>query len=41
MQDLNFNSKGDFLTILLSEDLFKGHDDWIVDECVTFMFAAT
>ena len=33
--------KGDFLTQLLSDDLFKGQDQYIIDECLTFMAAAS
>ena len=33
--------KGDLLSILLSDDLFKNDDKMIVDECLTFFFAAT
>ncbi len=37
----SFKSKGDFLTLLLTDDLFKDKDDYMVDECLTFMLAAT
>lgn len=37
----SFKNKGDFLTLLLSDDLFKDKDDYMVDECLTFMLAAT
>jgi cytochrome P450 len=33
--------KGDLLSILLSDDLFKDDDKMIIDECLTFFFAAT
>jgi cytochrome P450 len=36
-----FKSKGDFMTMLLQDDLFKGQNDYIVDECLTFMGAAS
>lgn len=35
----NFNNKGDFLTMLLENEFFKGEDDYIIDECMTFMGA--
>lgn len=41
MAGQNFLNKNDFLTILLQDDLFKGNEEIIVDECVTFMLAAT
>ena len=41
MKDPSFISKGDFLTQLLSDELFMGQEDYIVDECLTFMVAAT
>jgi cytochrome P450 len=31
----------DFLTLLLNDDLFQNDIEVIIDECVTFMFAAT
>lgn len=37
----SFVSKGDFLTMLLQDELFKGQDEYIVDECLTFMAAAS
>lgn len=36
-----FEGKGDFLTILLQDELFKGQEEYIVDECITFMIAST
>lgn len=33
--------KGDFMSILLEDDLFKTNEELIVDECITFMLAAT
>ena len=41
MKESTFVDKGDFLTVLLIDELFKGQDDYIVDECLTFMVAAT
>ena len=41
MSNPKFNNKGDFLTILLSDDLFKNSEAYIIDECLTFMLAAT
>ena len=29
------------MTLLLSDDLFKDKDEYMVDECLTFMLAAT
>jgi hypothetical protein len=29
------------MTLLLLDDLFKDNEELIIDECVTFMFAAT
>jgi len=29
------------LTLLLSDNLFKDKEDYMVDECLTFMLAAT
>ena len=33
--------KGDFLSIMLEDELYKDDPEMIVDECATFMFAAT
>ena len=32
---------GDFLGILLTDENFKGNDDMIVDECLTFFAAGS
>ena len=32
---------GDFVTILLTEELFRDHNERIVDECLTFFFAGS
>ena len=32
---------GDFLSILLTDDLFDGRDELILDECLTFFFAGS
>jgi cytochrome P450 len=37
----DYQSKGDFLTLMLSDELFKGQDTYMIDECLTFMLAAT
>jgi cytochrome P450 len=37
----DFVNKGDFLTMLLTVDLFKNDDKMILDECVAFMIAST
>ena len=36
-----FVSKGDFVTMLLQNDLFKDNEEYMVDECLTFMLAST
>jgi cytochrome P450 len=41
MKDSNYKDKGDLLSILLNDDLFKNDDKMIIDECLTFFFAAT
>jgi cytochrome P450 len=37
----NYEEKGDFLSLMLTDDLFKGKDQYIIDECLTFMLAGT
>ena len=32
---------GDFLSMMLNDDLFRDKEDYLVDECLTFMVAAT
>ena len=34
-------SRTDFLTLLMQDDLFKYNDSYMIDECITFMFAST
>jgi hypothetical protein len=41
MNDPNYQIKGDFLTILLQDDFFKNDEKMMIDECVTFLLAAT
>lgn len=41
ISDPTFKDKGDFLTILLSDDLFKDDNRVILDECLTFFFAGS
>jgi cytochrome P450 len=41
MKSNDFKDKGDLLSILLSDDLFANDDKMIIDECLTFFFAAT
>ena len=36
-----YKEKGDFLTALLKDEYFNGNEKWIMDECVTFLSAAT
>ena len=33
--------RGDFLSLMLNDDLFSGKEEYIIDECLTFMLAAT
>ena len=35
------DDRGDILTVLLEDDLFKDNQEYIIDECLTFFFAAT
>ena len=37
----NKDNRGDLLEILLTDELFKDNDKMIIDECLTFFFAAT
>lgn len=41
MEKPDFQSKGDFLTILLENEFFMNQDEMIIDECAVFMVAAT
>jgi cytochrome P450 len=41
MERPGYAPKEDFLSMLLEDELFKGKDDTIVDECMTFMSAGT
>lgn len=41
MEAPTFENKGDFLTLMLNDELFKDKDDYMIDECITFMTAAT
>ena len=41
MEKAGWQSKGDFLSILLQDELFKDNEEVMIDECITFMFAAT
>jgi len=41
MSDPNYKQSGDFLTLMLNDDLFKGKEEYMIDECLTFMLAAT
>jgi hypothetical protein len=40
-KDKSLAEKGDFLTILLCDDLFKDDKKRIIDETLTFFFAGT
>lgn len=37
----DFVSKGDFMTNILTDDLFTEHEVYAIDECITFMLAGT
>jgi cytochrome P450 len=41
MKSKDYKEKGDLLSILLNDELFKNDDKMIIDECLTFFFAAT
>jgi cytochrome P450 len=41
MKSKEYKEKGDLLSILLNDELFKNDDKMIIDECLTFFFAAT
>lgn len=41
MKKPDFVSKGDFLTMFLEDDFFNGNDQYIIDECLTILFAST
>lgn len=37
----NHIDKHDFLTLMVTDDLFKDKDEYILDECLTIMLAST
>ncbi len=41
MQNPNYKEQSDFMTLLLNDELFKDKETILVDECLTFMIAAT
>ena len=41
LKDPNAPRKNDFLTLLLTDELFTNKDDMIIDECINFIVAAT
>ena len=41
LQDPTYKNNGDFLTLLINDEVFKDQDSYIVDECLTFMLAGT
>ncbi len=41
IKDPSFKHKGDFLTLLIEDEVFKDQDTYILDECITFMLAST
>lgn len=40
-KDKSLLERGDLMTILLSDDLFKNDIEMIIDECLTFFLAGT
>lgn len=40
-KDPKVAEQGDFLTLMITNEFFKGNDITILDECLTFMVAAT
>jgi cytochrome P450 len=41
MKKPEFINRGDFLTILLEDEMFKNDEEVIIDECITFMIASS
>jgi len=41
MKDEQYERKGDLMDIMLNDGHFKFDNETIVDECLTFFFAAT
>ena len=41
MKDPEFVNKGDFLTMMIEDELFKSTEEYIIDECITMMLAGT
>lgn len=41
MTKKDYVRKGDFLTLLIEDELFKDKEEFIVDECITFLLAGT
>ncbi len=41
IKDPSLNSKGDLLTIMLNDPLFKDNDEQIINESITFFLAGT
>ena len=41
MSNPDFIDRGDLLTILLKDDLFKNKDSNIIDECILFFLAGS
>lgn len=41
MKSKDFVNKGDFLTLILTDDFFKNNDKMLIDECAGFMAAST
>jgi cytochrome P450 len=41
MSSPDFINRGDFLTLMLNDDLFKGQEQYMIDESLTFMLAGT
>lgn len=41
LKDSSFKNRGDFLTLMVQDEIFKDQDTYILDECITFMLAST
>ena len=41
VDDPSLVSRGDFLTLLVSDEHFKNRDIRVLDECLTFFFAGS
>ena len=41
MKSETYINKGDFLSLLLEDEVFNTNEELLVDECTTFMFGST